>query len=347
MTLAQPGNLGPGPARPGTDPAAMLRLPGDRAATGRPLPEALAGDGPAAITLAIAQALPPLAARLAAGRLHGDPEAVVGTNDSGDRQKALDLAAHHHMLDALARAGVGRVLSEEAQAVIDLNPGAAYDVAIDPIDGSGSIGIGAPLGMLYSILPAAPEGFLRPGRALVGAGYASFGHSLDFGWTLGQGTHVATHDAEAGIFRVTREAVALKPAASTIAYNASNERHWAPGLQAWARDLRAGSEGPRGRDFNMRWLAAAVGELHRILLKGGVFLYPDDRRPGYGDGRLRLVYEAAPIAFLIEQAGGLATDGQGPILDRRPGSLHAMTPLYFGARDEIDTIHAYLATSKG
>ncbi|WP_018001166.1 class 1 fructose-bisphosphatase [Paracoccus sp. N5] len=325
----------------------MLKLPNDGPATGRPLSDVLAGDGPAAITLAIARAQPALAARLAAGRLHGDPEAVVGTNDSGDRQKALDVAAHHHMLDALAAAGVGRVLSEEAEAVVTLNPGGAWDVAMDPIDGSGSIGIGAPLGMLFSILPAAPEGFLRPGRAVVAAGYASFGHSLDFGWSLGDGTHVAGYDAEAGQFRLTRERVQLKPTASTIAYNASNERHWPPGLQAWVQELRQGKDGPRGRDFNMRWLAAAVGELHRILLKGGAFLYPADRRPGYENGRLRLIYECCPIAFLIEQAGGIASDGRQPILDRQPQGLHEMVPLFFGAREEVETILSHLAISKG
>ncbi|MDQ7777617.1 class 1 fructose-bisphosphatase [Paracoccus aminovorans] len=325
----------------------MLKLPNDGPATGRPLSDVLVGDGPAAITLAIAQAQPALAARLAAGRLHGDPEAVVGTNDSGDKQKALDVAAHHHMLNALAAADVGRVLSEEAEEVVTLNPGGAWDVAMDPIDGSGSIGIGAPLGMLYSILPAAPEGFLRKGRAVVGAGYASFGHSLDFGWSLGDGAHVAGFDAEAGLFRLTRERVQLKPTASTIAYNASNERHWSPGLQAWVQDLRQGKDGPRGRDFNMRWLAAAVGELHRILLKGGAFLYPADRRPGYENGRLRLIYECCPIAFLVEQAGGIASDGCQPILDRQPQGLHEMVPLFFGAREEVETILSHLAISKG
>ena len=319
----------------------MLRLPNDGPIQGPPLAGMLAGDGVSAIVLAIADALPPLAARLAAGRLHGDPEAVVGTNDSGDRQKALDVAAHDHMIAALRTTGVRSVLSEEAEAVIELNPGGAFDVAIDPIDGSGSIGIGAPLGMLFSVLPAASDGFLRTGRAVVAAGYASFGHSVDFGWSTGQGVHVATlHD---GVFHVSRRDLRLKPAASTIAYNASNERHWPDGLQAWARDLRAGRDGPRGRDFNMRWLAAAVGELHRILLKGGAFLYPADARPGYENGRLRLIYECVPIAFLMEQAGGAASDGQGPILDRKPVGLHDMTPLIFGATEEVAAVQSALA----
>lgn len=329
-----------------TDPAApaMLRLPNDGAAKGALLADHLAthGPGPAAIVAAIAAAVPALARRLADGRIHGDPTAIVGQNDSGDPQKALDVGAHDHMIDALRKAGVRQVLSEEEVEVLTLTPSGLWDVAIDPIDGSGSIGIGAPLGLLFTILPAAPEGFLRQGRAVVAAGYASFGHSCDFGSSLGQGVHVATLDPTTGTFRLTHSDLRLKPQAKTIAYNASNERHWPEGLQAWARDLRAGRDGPRGRDFNMRWLAAAVGELHRILLLGGCFLYPADRRAGYGNGRLRTIYEAVPIAFLIEQAGGKATDGLSPILDRLPQSLHENTPLIFGAAEEVDTIARYL-----
>lgn len=167
-----------------------------------------------------------------------------------------------------ARPHVRQVLSEEMEQVVHLNPDGAYDVAMDPIDGSGSIGIGAPLGMLFSILPAAPEGFMRTGRAIVAAGYASFGHSLDFGYSLGDGVTIATYDAEAGDFRLIREDVTLQPTASVFAYNASNQRFWAQGLQDWLHDLLAGRDGPFQRDPNMRWLAAAVGDLHRILLQG-------------------------------------------------------------------------------
>lgn len=321
----------------------MLRLPNDGAPTGTPLDSYLPAEGAAGIVRAIARAVPPLAARLAEGRIYGDPTAIVGVNDSGDRQKALDMGAHDHMLAALRAAGVCRVLSEEAEAVITLNPGAAFDVAIDPIDGSGSIGIGAPLGLLFTVLPAAPEGFLRTGRAVVAAGYASFGHSCDFGFSTGNGTHIATLDPAQSRFRITHEDLRLPDQAKTIAYNASNERHWHPGLQAWARDLRLGRDGPRGRDFNMRWLAAAVGELHRILLLGGCFIYPADRRKGYENGRLRTVYEACPVAFLIEQAGGAATDGLHPILDRLPAARHENTPLVFGCKDEVATIARYLS----
>ncbi|MDR0808818.1 MAG: class 1 fructose-bisphosphatase [Gemmobacter sp.] len=325
----------------------MLRLPNDGPATGAPLDDYLRGKGgAAALVAALAHVLPPLADRLAAGRLHGDPEAVVGLNDSGDKQKALDVAAHDHMVAVLAAAGVRKVLSEEAEEVIDLNLAGAFDVAIDPIDGSGSIGIGAPLGMLFSILPAAPEGFLRTGRAVVAAGYASFGHSCDFCFSLGDGVTIATFDRELGGFRIAREKVMLACETKSVAYNASNERHWPEGLQAWLCDMRAGKDGPRGKDFNMRWLGAAVGDLHRILLQGGVFLYPADRRKGYENGRLRLIYEAVPMAFLIEQAGGRATDGTAPILDRLPRQPHEHSPLIFGASGEVETIGRYLAAAQ-
>lgn len=321
----------------------MLSLPGDGAPSGVPVDDVLNSPGPAAVVLALARALPALADRLAASLLPGDPAALVGDNSTGDAQKALDLGAHHHMLDALRGMGVRLVLSEEADDITALDPQGAWDVAMDPIDGSGSIGIGAPLGMMFSILPAAPEGFMRTGRAIVAAGYASFGHSLDCGFTLGDGVTIATYDRQARLFRVVKERVTLSPVAKVIAYNASNERHWPQGLQSYVRDLALGKDGPRGRDFNMRWLAAAVGELHRILLQGGVFMYPADRRKGKERGHLRLVYEAAPIAFIIEQAGGAAHDGTGPILDILPHHPHQKTPLYFGATDELELLLGHLA----
>ncbi|APX22962.1 MULTISPECIES: class 1 fructose-bisphosphatase [Salipiger] len=319
----------------------MLTLPNDRLSTAAILPACLPEDGVGRIIGALAHALPAIAARLAAGKLPGDPAALVGNNESGDAQKALDVGAHDHILAEMHGCGVRHMLSEEAEAVETIDPNGAWDIAIDPIDGSGSIGIGAPLGMLFVIYPTGPADFARKGSEAVAAGYASFGHSLDFGYTTGEGVQIATFDGQD--FRMAARDVTLKPTTSSIAYNASNERHWSPGLQAWARDLRAGKDGPRGRDFNMRWLAAAVGELHRILLKGGAFLYPADRRPGYEGGRLRLAYEAVPIALLIEAAGGRATDGTRRILDLVPATPHENVALVFGATDEVDTIARYIA----
>lgn len=305
-----------------------------------------AGSDPTRRTLAgliagIAAACVPLAGRLAAGALPGDPNMIVGTNESGDRQKALDMGAHHHLIAALRGLSVASVLSEEAEDIIPLDPEGLFDVAMDPIDGSGSIGIGAPLGALFCVFPAG-GGFLRCGRDVIAAVYVSFGHSTDLGFSMGDGVALATLDPATGTFHVDTPRVALPDRARTVAFNASNLRHWPDRLRRYVGDLMDGAEGPRGRDFNMRWIAAAVGELHRILRREGVFMYPADARPGNENGYLRLAYEAFPIAYLIEQAGGAATDGATPILDLTPAALHARVPLFFGARDEIATLHAYL-----
>ncbi|WP_406870208.1 class 1 fructose-bisphosphatase [Thioclava sp. 'Guangxiensis'] len=321
----------------------MLVLPDD-AQHDYPLLEALVEDDDLGqIVLTLARAMVPLSARLAAGKLPGDPAALVGENDSGDAQKALDVGAHDHVMAALKGANIRHVLSEEAALPSCLDPEGDWDLVIDPIDGSGSIGIGAPLGMLFAIYPAGSGDFLRAGREAVAAGYASFGHSLDFGYSLGDGVHIATYDAQSNAFHVTLAKVMLPDQAKVIAYNASNERHWPAGLQAYVNDLRLGKTGPRGRDFNMRWLAAAVGELHRIILKGGAFLYPQDARKGYENGRLRLTYEAVPIAFLMEQAGGRASNGARDILDLVPKEVHEFVPLIFGASEEVALIEDYLA----
>ncbi|WP_238366165.1 class 1 fructose-bisphosphatase [Mesobacterium pallidum] len=321
----------------------MLKLPNDTAPRGPFLHEHLPDAGAARIVRHIAEALPPLAERLAAGTLPGDPAALVGNNESGDAQKALDVGAHDFMLDALRGCDIRHVLSEEAEEVVTLDPNGAFDLAMDPIDGSGSIGIGGILGTLFAIYPAGTGDFRRPGSEAVGAGYACFGHSTDFAYSLGDGTHIATYDHVAGDFRITTERAMLPAASSMLAYNASNERHWSAGLQAYAADVRLGRDGPRGKDFNMRWLAAAVGDLHRILLKGGAFLYPADARKGYGRGRLRLAYEAVPIAFLVEQAGGKASDGATRILDLVPETPHAFCPLVFGSTEEVEVIEGYIA----
>lgn len=328
---------------------ASLRLDSDDRAPGPALRDHLAaeaGGDPdkqalAALVATIIEAAPPLAHRLMLGRLPGAPDKVVGVNESGDKQKALDMAAHDHFVGVLRGANVARVLSEEAVEVVPLDPEGRFDVAMDPVDGSGSIGIGAPLGTLFCIFPAG-DSFLRPGREVIAAGYVSFGHSIDVGVSLGAGVTIATLDPRDGVFRVDAEAVTIPPDAKTVAFNASNWRRWSVPVTRYTEDLMLGEDGPRGRDFNMRWLAAAVGDLHRILRRGGAFLYPADDRPGYEQGYLRLAYEAFPIAFLVEQAGGAATDGKTPVLDLVPGELHDRVPLFFGARNEVAKIRDYI-----
>ena len=330
-----------------------LSLPGDRETVGQTLeddhldrtPDDAPHRAAAKTVLAIAEAAGPVAFRLSQAELLGDPARVVGTNTGGDRQKALDVASHEHFLAALRGAGVEAIASEEADEVAEGVPGGLVSVAIDPIDGSSGIGVGALLGTLFAVLPArdGKDVYRQSGRALLAAGYISYGHSVDFGFSVGKGVAIATFAPGARIFRVVAENIAIPAGTSEVAFNALAQRHWSPGVRAYVEACVAGREGERGRDFNMRWMAAAVGDLQRILKRGGMFFYAADRRPGYEAGRLRLVYEANPIAFLCEQAGGAATDGLRPILDIPPAELHQHTPLVFGSREEVETFGRYLS----
>ncbi|RUM08326.1 MULTISPECIES: class 1 fructose-bisphosphatase [Rhizobium] len=284
-----------------------------------------------------------LSERIAAGSLEGDPARLVGSNSDGDSQKAIDVSSHELFVEILERAGAARVLSEEADEPLVFN-GQDFAVAIDPIDGSGNVGLGAPVGTIFSIIPfsEAEDPFLVPGRRQAAAGYVSFGNTVDLGFSVGEGVLLATMHPQTGEFLIVRRQVQIPLDTSELAYNACNHRHLQADLHLYLQDCLAGQDGARGRDFNMRWLGSAVGELHRILLKGGVFFYAADKRAGYQNGRLRLVYEANPIAFLMEQAGGLATDGTSAILDKVPTSHHCRTPLVFGSATEVEMIASYL-----
>ncbi|WP_429818008.1 class 1 fructose-bisphosphatase [Ensifer sp. B1-9] len=284
-----------------------------------------------------------LAGRIATGSLEGDPTRLVGSNTDGDAQKAIDVASHELFVELLERAGAARILSEEADEVIVFR-NSGLGVAIDPIDGSGNVGLGAPVGTIFSIIPFGEDQdpFLMPGRTQIAAGYVLFGNTVDLGLTVGNGVLLATMHPQTGEFLIVRREVQVAQNTSELAFNASVQRHLQPEMGRYVSDCLAGQDGPRARDFNMRWLGSAVGDVHRILLKGGVFFYAADKRPGYQNGRLRLQYEANPIAFLMEQAGGKATDGGVPILDKVPAENHCRTPLVFGSASEVDTIANYL-----
>ncbi len=334
-------------------PAASLVLEGDAPTLSQQSVEdylaAWAGhdDGLLSITALIRSILEGaaiLAARIAAGRLPGDPGRLVGANTDGDRQKSIDVGSHRLFVDLLLEAGAAEILSEEADKPETNDNGGPFAVAIDPLDGSGNVGLGAPLGTLFSILPVANDGdtFLQPGKAQAAAGYVSYGNSVDLGFSVGEGFVLATMDPETGRFLILRENVSLPAETSDLAFNASVYRHLEPGMRRYVDDCLQGKDGPRSRNFNMRWLGAAVGELHRIMQHGGLFFYVGDQRPGYELGRLRHVYEANPIAFLCAAAGGKATDGILPILDQRPSSHHGRIPLVFGSSAEVEMIASYI-----
>jgi fructose-1,6-bisphosphatase I len=304
----------------------------------------------AATLLAIAAACRDIAAIVAAGPL-GALAARRGEVQGGDFQTELDLCANDLIVNALRRAPVAAVASEEMDVPLRLAAGAPVLVAIDPLDGSSNIETNVTIGTIFSLLQppspgseTEPAAFLRAGRAQVAAGYAIYGPQTAFVLTLGEGTDIFTLDAARGTFLCTSAQVRVPQQAREFAINASNYRHWDHAVKLWFDDCLAGAGGIRGKDFNMRWIASMVAEAHRILVRGGVYFYPGDARQGYRSGRLRLLYEANPIAFLIEQAGGRASTGYERILDRVPRLLHERVPLLFGAREEVERVERYHVT---
>lgn len=307
------------------------------ARTARPLAEVLR---------ALASAALPLAHLIRRGALGGDLDAAVGPDHDGTAQKALDVAADEAFVAGLGGAGVRAVVSEEREDPVAVDPEGAFLVALDPLDGSNSIDANISIGTLFSVLNApagniAPASFLQPGVRQRAAGFVLYGPHTDFVFTAGAGVHVATFDPDASRFRMARVSVKIPGGTKEFAINASNSRFWPAPVRAYVEDCLEGDEGPRGRNFNMRWIGAVVAEVYRILIRGGIYLYPQDSREGYEQGRLRLLYEANPIALLIEQAGGAAIDGFQRILDVKPASLHVRTPLIFGSKDKIERIERY------
>ena len=306
-----------------------------------PLREALA-DG----VCAIANAALRIQALVGRGPLAGALGAQTGgANSDGDAQKALDVLANDIVAEELSAAPVAYFASEEEDAIRTLNPDAPLGVAVDPLDGSSNIEVNVSIGTIFSIFAKSPNGatatFFRPGEEQLAAGYVIYGPHTALVLTTGDGVDLYVLDHEAGAFRLAKSQLSIAPDASEFAINASNFRHWGPAVRLFIEDCLEGAEGPRGKNFNMRWVASLVAETHRIFSRGGVFLYPGDQRPGYAKGRLRLIYEAAPIAMLAEQAGGGATDGLRRILEIAPTELHERTPLIFGAVQKVERIAAY------
>ncbi|MCA0871212.1 class 1 fructose-bisphosphatase [Seohaeicola saemankumensis] len=294
------------------------------------------------------QALSRVAAELsqtiAAGPLGGSLGAEVGSNTDGDSQKALDVLADDAFAADLKGTGIRWYASEERDTVDELDADGDLALAIDPLDGSSNIDANVSIGTIFSIRPAGEEAeatFLRPGHEQLAAGYYIYGPQTALMVTFGAGVQMFILDPRDHRFKLVDPAIRISPTSKEFAINASNYRHWRKPIRAYIDDCLAGDQGPREKNFNMRWVASLVAETHRIMSRGGVFLYPSDARPGYEKGRLRMVYECAPIAMLVEQAGGRATEGSERLLDQIPDSLHARTPLVFGSTDKVDRVTAY------
>ena len=261
-------------------------------------------------------------------------------NADGDAQKKLDVLADEMIVSALADCvGVAAYLSEERDDAVTLHDGGDIIVASDPLDGSTNIDTNVSIGTIFSILPAA-GGHLQPGRNQLASGIFVYGPQTTLLVTFGDGV-LAFQLAEDGLFHNMDWRVQIPPKTSEFSINASNSRHWTAPVSRYINDCLAGVAGPRQRDFNMRWVGSLVADSWRIFRRGGIFLYPADARKGYETGRLRLVYEASPMAMLVNQAVGRASDGQQDILDIIPTSLHQRVPLVFGSANEVDEFISY------
>jgi fructose-1,6-bisphosphatase I len=280
---------------------------------------------------------------VALGPIAGELGSETGRQSGVDRQKEIDVRANDLIVAALKDAPVASLASEELEWALPINPGARLAVAVDPIDGSSNIDANVSIGTIFTVLPARANGvdtssFQQPGHDQLAAGFAVYGPFTSLVLTLGEGTHIFTLQRTSGQFLLTKRAVEIPAATREYAINGSNYRFWGESVRTYIDDCLRGRDGPRGKDFNMRWTASPVADIHRLLTGGGIFLYPADMRDNYAQGRLRLVYEAAPLAWIIEQAGGAASSGRERILDLTPTSLHQRTPFIAGSRTEVEYV---------
>lgn len=266
-----------------------------------------------------------------------------------DLNKKLETLANEVMLKAANNTGhLAAIASEDTEGITQVRPRGKYLLTFDPLNGSGNLDINFQTGTIFSILRAPDpqrkpkaEDFLQQGSQILCAGLVQYGASTRLILTTGHGVDGFTLDRDIGEYILTHPRMTIPTAASTFAINASNEKYWEPPVRRYVQECLAGKEGSRGKDFGMRWVASLVAEAYRILTRGGVFLYPHDERTKDKGGRLGLLYEANPISYIIEQAGGGAITGRNRILDLTPAELHQRAPFIFGSKDEVDLIHRY------
>jgi fructose-1,6-bisphosphatase I len=287
--------------------------------------------------------------RVGQGALSGVLGSTLDENIQGETQKKLDVLTNQLLKDILLESGyVKAIASEEEDYTVAGNPDASYIVAFDPLDGSSNTDINSLVGTIFSIMRA-PEGsdaaderiFMQPGKNQVAAGYVLYGPSTVLALTTGKGTRFFTLDKTHGTFLLTEDFAKVPEETSEYAINASNQRHWQPSMQNYINDLMAGETGPRARNFNMRWIAAMVGDVHRVLCRGGIFTYPTDTKDPNKPNKLRLLYEANPMAMLIEQAGGIASTGTERIMDIQPDAIHQRVAVILGSKNEVETCLNY------
>ena len=283
----------------------------------------------------------------------GDILGSAGTdNVQGEVQKKLDIIANEVLIEANEWGGhLAAMASEEMEGIYvvpNRYPQGEYLLLFDPLDGSSNIDVNVSIGTIFSVLKK-PEGghgvseadFLQAGSQQVAAGYCVYGPQTTLVLTVGDGVAMFTLDSEQGSFVLTQENVKVPEDTKEFAINMSNMRHWDEPVKRYIDECLQGQDGPRGKDFNMRWIASMVADVHRILTRGGIFMYPWDKREPGKPGKLRLMYEANPMSWLIEQAGGAATDGRQRILDIPPTKLHQRVSVVLGSKNEVERVTGY------
>ena len=289
---------------------------------------------------------------------------VLGSTDSenvqGEVQKKLDIIANEVLIEANEWGGhLAAMASEEMDSIYLVPqhyPQGDYLLLFDPLDGSSNVDVNVSIGTIFSVLKKADgtsskdaqnapsvteQDFLQAGKQQVAAGYCVYGPQTTLVFTVGDGVAMFTLDREQGSFVLTQENVQVPADTQEFAINMSNMRHWDEPVRRYIDECLQGQEGPRGKNFNMRWVASMVADVHRILTRGGVFLYPWDKREPHKPGKLRLMYEANPMSWLIEQAGGASTNGKERILDIQPRQLHERVSVILGSKNEVDRLTAY------
>ncbi len=281
---------------------------------------------------------------------------ILGSNETeniqGEVQKKLDILSNEILLESNEWGGhLAAMASEEMETIHPISktyPHGNYLLLFDPLDGSSNIDVNVSIGTIFSVLKmpedktdADEKDFLQTGRNQIAAGYALYGPQTLLILTTGRGVHCFTLDREMGSWVLTQSNMRIPENTNEYAINASNSRRWFPPVKRYFEEMQAGKTGPLKKDFNMRWVASMVTDMHRILNRGGIFMYPADERNIEQGGRIRLLYEANPMAFIVEQAGGAATNGLIPLLDVVPEKLHQRVPVFLGSKNEVDRITRY------
>lgn len=300
------------------------------------------------LVLDLAKAVQEIALLTSQGALAGVLGSLESQNVQGETQKKLDVLSDEILIQTL-RSGnlVAGIASEENDEPITNPKGGSFLCLFDPLDGSSNIDVNVSVGTIFAIYEAnqerSPEltDYLQAGRKQIAAGYAIYGPATMLVFSLGKGTHGFTFDAGSGEFILTHPKIQIPADTSEFAINTSNERFWEPPVGRYINECKKGKTDVRGRDFNMRWIASMVADVHRILMRGGIFMYPKDNKDPSKPGRLRLMYEANPMSFVVEQAGGLGSTGRQRILDIKPESIHQRIPVVLGSKNEVERVEQY------